>query len=230
MDDIRSRLTASHLQSAKSLSASAMPDRRKVLMGGVMGLAALIATGFATRVRADDLSAEMILNDPAAPVGGNQQGDLTIVSFFDYNCPFCKRTVAPLNTVLSSDGNIRHVYKDWPILTKSSIYGAKLALAAKYQNRYEEAYSALMQIEGSRVAEKQMRQGLKQAGFDIARLENDANQHDSEIIALLQRNNAQAEALGLRGTPVFLIGQFLVASALDEAGFRQVVQDAREAS
>jgi protein-disulfide isomerase len=176
------------------------------------------------------MSAEMILNDPEAPVGGNPNGDLTIVSFFDYNCPFCKRTVEPLNTVLESDGNVRHVYKDWPILAQSSVYGAKLALAAGYQNRYEEAYLALMGIEGSRVPEEQMRQALEGAGFDTAGLETEANRRDAEITALLQRNNAQAEGLGLRGTPVFLIGRFLVASALDEDGFRQVVADAREAS
>lgn len=206
-------------------SSSAL-HRRTVLVG----LAALIGAGLATRVRADDLSAEMILNDPDAPVGGNPKGDLTIVSFFDYNCPFCKRTVKPLNTVLTSDGNIRHVYKDWPILAKSSIYGAKLALAAKYQDRYEDAYSALMRIDGSRISEDRMRKELERAKFDMARLEADANRHESKIATLLKRNNAQAEGLGLRGTPVFLIGQFLVASALDEAGFRQVVKDAREAS
>lgn len=201
--------------------------RRRTLLSG---LAALAAAGFAMPVRADDMSAEMILNDPEAPVGGNPNGDLTIVSFFDYNCPFCKRTVEPLNTVLESDGNVRHVYKDWPILAQSSVYGAKLALAAGYQNRYEEAYLALMGIEGSRVPEEQMRQALEGAGFDTAGLETEANRRDAEITALLQRNNAQAEGLGLRGTPVFLIGRFLVASALDEDGFRQVVADAREAS
>lgn len=206
--------------------SSVAPDRRTVLIG----LSALIGAGFATRVCADDLSAEMILNDPDAPVGGNPKGDLTIVSFFDYNCPFCKRTVKPLNNVLASDGDIRHVYKDWPILTESSIYGAKLALAARYQDRYEEAYSALMGIDGSRVSKGRMRQELEWAGFDMKRLEADARRHDSKIARLLQRNNAQAEGLGLRGTPVFLIGRFLVASALDEAGFRQVVKDAREAS
>jgi len=204
---------------------SAAWNRRAVLMG----LAALMGAGFATRVRADDLSAEMILNDPDAPVGGNPEGDLTIVSFFDYNCPFCKRTVDPLSAVLASDGNIRHVYKDWPILAQSSVYGAKLALAAKYQDRYADAYRALMGIEGSRIPEDRMRQAMQAAGFDINRLEADANDHDADITTLLQRNNAQAEALGLRGTPVFLIGQFLVASALDEAGFRQVVKDARDA-
>lgn len=204
----------------------ATPSRRTILAG----LAALIGAGGTRRVLADDLSAGMILNDPDAPVGGNPEGDLNIVSFFDYNCPFCKRAVEPLNMVLASDGNIRHVYKDWPILARSSVYGAKLALAARYQDRYADAYHALMGIEGSRVPEDQMRQALERAGFDMARLEADAEWHDAEITALLRRNDAQADRLGLRGTPVFLIGRFLVASALDEAGFRQVVKDAREAS
>lgn len=224
MNDWHDRATV-RLSTARCIPSPAM-NRRAVLTG----LTALIGAGLATRVRADDLSAEMILNDPDAPVGGNPKGDLTIVSFFDYNCPFCKRTVDPLNAVLASDGKIRHVYKDWPILTKSSIYGAKLALAAKYQGRYEDAYSALMRIEGSRVPESRMRQELQRAKFDVKRLEADAKRHDSKITTLLQRNNAQAEGLGLRGTPVFLIGQFLVASALDEDGFRQVVKDARESS
>lgn len=224
MNDWHDRATA-RFSTARCIPAPAV-DRRTVLAG----LTALIGAGLATRVRADDLSAEMILNDPDAPVGGNPKGDLTIVSFFDYNCPFCKRTVEPLSAVLASDGKIRHVYKDWPILSESSIYGAKLALAAKYQGRYEDAYSALMRIEGSRVSESRMRQELQRAKFDIKRLEADAKRHDSKITTLLQRNNAQAEGLGLRGTPVFLIGQFLVASALDEVGFRQVVKDARESS
>jgi len=206
--------------------AAAAWDRRSILMG----LTALIGAGLVTRVRADDLSAEMILNDPDAPIGGNPNGDLNIVSFFDYNCPFCKRTVDPLSAVLASDGNIRHIYKDWPILAQSSVSGAKLALAAKYQNRYEDAYRALMGIEGSRIPEDRMRQALQTAGFDMAQLEADANEYDADITTLLQRNNAQAEGLGLRGTPVFLVGQFLVASALDEAGFRQVVKDARDAA
>ncbi|WP_090598504.1 DsbA family protein [Pelagibacterium luteolum] len=194
------------------------------------GFAALAAVGLVTRVRADDMSAEMILNDPEAPVGGNPQGDVTIVSFFDYNCPFCKRTVQPLNAVIASDGNVRHVYKDWPILAPTSVFGAKLALAAKYLDRYEDAYNALMGIDDPRVPEERMRQALEGAGFDLAALETEASRRDAEITTLLQRNNAQAEGLGLQGTPVFLIGQFLVAAALDEDGFRQVVADAREAS
>ena len=74
-----------------------------------------------------------------------------------------------------------------------------------------------------------MRGALTAAGFDMARLERDAKARNDEITTLLRRNNAQAEGLGLQGTPVFLVGPFLVASALDEAGFRQVIADARDA-
>lgn len=223
----RDRTPVDPSSSERCLPSPALLGRRTVLFG----LAALSAAGLATRARAaDDLSAEMILNDPAAPVGGNPKGDVTIVSFFDYNCPYCKKTIKPLEKVMASDGKIRHVYKDWPILAPTSIYGAKLALAAKYQGKYEKAFFALMGIDGSHVPEDKMRQALTRAGFDMAKLEADAKQHDADITTLLRRNNAQAEGLGLQGTPVFLIGKFLVASTLDEAGFRQVVKDAREAS
>ncbi|GGA86188.1 hypothetical protein GCM10011491_12240 [Brucella endophytica] len=123
------------------------------------GLAAIASTGVTAQARAaNDTSLEMILNDPQAPVGGNPLGNLTIVSFFDYNCPYCKRTVAPLDAVMKSDGQIRHVYKDWPILTEASVYGAKLALAAQYQGRYEMAHRALMDIPGGKVPQQKMRQ------------------------------------------------------------------------
>lgn len=73
-----------------------------------------------------DTSAEAILNDPATPVAGNPKGDLTVVTFFDYNCPFCKKAEPALEKVVKEDGHIRLVYKDWPILTKASVYGASL--------------------------------------------------------------------------------------------------------
>ncbi len=202
-------------------------NRRAAL--GLMALAA--APGFAMRANAQDgdgLDTEMIVNDPADPKAGNASGDVTIVYFFDYNCPFCKKTMGPLNTAVKQDGKVRLVYKDWPILTSASIYGAKLALAAHYQGRYSQAHHALMGIPGGKVPEEKMRKAVAGAGLDMARLERDMKAKDAEITALLRRHGAQADALGLAGTPVFLIGPFLVASALDEAGFRQVISDARE--
>jgi len=173
-----------------------------------------------------DVSKEMILNDPAAPVGGNLKGDLTIVNFTDYNCPFCKKVAPILVRVIKEDGKIRHVYKDWPVIRPTSIDGAQLAIAAKYQGKYEIAHDALMKIPGSGVTKEQMRAGLQAAGIDMKRLDADLASHRDDVLTLIKRNMAQADSIGLTGTPSFLVGPFRT-STLDYAGFKQIIADAR---
>ncbi|OHV18179.1 disulfide bond formation protein DsbA [Methylorubrum extorquens] len=168
-----------------------------------------------------------ILNDPEAPVSGNPKGDLTIVAFLDYNCPFCKKVEPDLTRLVKADGRIRLVHKDWPILGDASVYGAQLALAAKYQGRYDAVHRALMAIPGRKIPKERMREAVAASGVDMARLEEDRKAHQGEIAALLQRNLDQADSLGLQGTPVFLIGQLKVAAALDYDGFKQAVAQAR---
>lgn len=180
-------------------------------------------------VRAQDASAltrEAILNDPAAPVGGNPKGDVTIVAYLDYNCPHCKTSARELMRIVKEDGKIRLVYKDWPILGPSSIAGAQMALAAKYQGRYELAHHALMGISGRRVGSEQMREALATAGIDLVRLDADMKAKGDEIDALVKRTMAQGDAMGFQGTPTFLVGPFMT-TALDYDGFKQVVSDAR---
>lgn len=174
----------------------------------------------------DDISKEMIFNDPAAPVGGNLKGDLTIVNFTDYNCPFCKKVASILVRVIKEDGNIRHVYKDWPVIRPTSIDGAQLAIAAKYQGKYEIAHDALMRLPGSRVLREQMRAGLQSAGIDMQRLDADLVSRRDDILSLVKRNMVQADSIGLTGTPSFLVGPYRT-STLDYAGFKQIVADAR---
>lgn len=200
--------------------------RREAL---ALGLAAAMAMAVALpgETRAQDLDVNAVLHDPDAPESGNPKGDVTIVAFFDYNCPFCKKAEPDLAKVVREDGNIRVVYKDWPILTESSVYGAQLALGARYQGKYQEAHDALMGIPGSKADSKRMTQAVRDADVDMARLQTDLNAHADEIAGLLRRNLAQADAMGLPGTPVFLIGPFKIAAALDADGFRQAVADAR---
>lgn len=97
-------------------------------------------------VRAQQVTTEMILNDPQAPVAGNPKGDVTIVYFTDYNCPYCKKIAPVLDRVVREDGKIRLVYKDWPVIRPTSIEGAVLVLAAKYQGKYKVAHDALMKL------------------------------------------------------------------------------------
>jgi protein-disulfide isomerase len=181
----------------------------------------------ATRAQDADTSANSILNDPAAPVAGNPKGDLTIVTFFDYNCPFCKKAEVALEKVVAEDGHIRVVYKDWPILTKASVYGAQLALAAKYQGKYDAVHAALMSIPGAKIPEDQMLAAIRKSGVDMNRLDADLKAHADEITALLRRNLTQADALELQGTPAYLVGHFKVTSALTYEGFKRAVSDAR---
>ena len=149
---------------------------------------------------------DQILADPEAPVAGNPEGDVTIVAFLDYNCPYCKGTAADLRRIVATDGKIRLVYKDWPILTVSSVYGARLALAARYQGKYQATHDAMMAIRGRSATEEAMRDAVKTAGVDMARLDRGFVGQGPAVDALIKRNKAQADALGLHGTPVYLIG------------------------
>lgn len=189
--------------------------------------AALAALAPAFRARAaGEINVEEILNDPQAPVGGDPKGDVTIVAFLDYNCPFCKKSTPGLARAVKEDGHVRLVYKDWPILAPSSVDGAKLALAAKYQDKYEDAHAAMMALKG-RSTPAQMRDAVKGAGVNMVRLDADLSAHGTEIMALIKRNNAEADSLGLQGTPVFLIGPFKVAAAIDYDEFKRVIGQAR---
>lgn len=193
------------------------------IITGVAGLPVAAQLAFAQRAA---ITTAQILNDPDAPVGGNQKGDVTIVAFLDYNCPFCKKSAPDLERIISDDGKIRLVYKDWPILTEASVYGAQLALAAKYQGKYETAHRALMGIPGLRIGRETMTEAVLASGVARDRLNLDLAAHAAEIEALLKRNLAQADALGLQGTPTYLVGPFKT-STLDYAGFKKVVSDAR---
>ncbi|GAB4072927.1 DsbA family protein [Ancylobacter sonchi] len=173
------------------------------------------------------LDVQALLFDPDVPVGGNPAGDVTIVAFFDYNCGYCKGATPALAKLIKTDGKIRLVYKDWPILHKSSVTAARLALAAKYQDRYEAAHHALMGLQSRSMNEEGMSKALKRAGLDLARLNIDVDKHVEPIAGVLKRNNEQAKALQLPGTPVYLVGPYKVAAALDYQGFVDVVADAR---
>lgn len=211
-------------------------SKRKVPMSDFSRRSAILAIGGGVFVASlfsrdalaqfADVSKEMILNDPAAPVSGNPKGDLTIVAFLDYNCPYCKQTASDLDRVVKEDGKIRLVYKDWPVIRPTSIDGAMMALAAKYQGKYDVAHHALMGIPGAGVAKEKMREGLRAAGIDMRRLDEDMKTKSVEIDAIIKRNMAQADAIGLNGTPAFLVGPFRT-STLDYKGFKQVIADAR---
>lgn len=200
-----------------------MQRRHFLTLAGMLVAGATFPT---SPVLSQGVDVDAILRDPAAPTAGNPNGDVTVVAFLDYNCPYCKKAAPDLERAVKEDGGIRLVYKDWPILTEASVYGAQMALAAKYQGGYDKAHHALMAIPGRGVSKEQMAAAVRATGVDIDRLNADLNTHAGDISALLRRNLAQAESIGLQGTPTYLIGPFRT-STLDYAGFKEAFAEAR---
>ena len=169
-----------------------------------------------------------VLHDPDNPVFGNSDGDIAIVEWFDFNCPYCRKLEPELRQVVQDDGKVRLVLKDWPILGPVSVAAARMALACKYQDKYMQAHDALIGV-SSRLTEPRIDEILGDAGIDLDRAKHDLVANGKAIDAMLARNNAQAEALGFRGTPSFIVGKFRVPGALTIAQFEQVIADARKA-
>lgn len=176
----------------------------------------------------DPVSVENITRDPNIPVLGNPKGDITIVEYFDYRCPYCKKVNPVLHKVVKDDGHIRLIFKDWPVFGDVSIYAARLALASKYQNKYSQAHEALISAT-EKLTEANVQAMLTKAGIDVARAERDLTAHAKDIDALLARNHQQALALEFRGTPAFIIGKYRVPGALDEKNFKLAIADSRKA-
>ena len=210
-------------------SATPGPTRRQAL-GLFSAGVALLGAGVA---RAEDneekvLTEALVLRDPDIPVAGNPNGDITIVEWFDYNCPYCRKLEPELRQVVQDDGKVRLVLKDWPILGPVSTVAARMALAAEYQDKFVQAHDAMIGV-SSKLTEPRIRELLAGAGIDIDRLDRDLAANAKAIDAILIRNNDQAEAFGFRGTPSFIVGKFRVPRPLSMAEFEQVIADARKA-
>ncbi len=170
---------------------------------------------------------QTLLNDPTSPVTGNANGDVTLVEFFDYHCPYCKRVMPSVMKVMDSDPGLRVVYKEFPILGPDSVLAARAALAAHQQapEKYLKFHTELMSSR-SRLNEKRILQIAREVGFDTERLKADMNSPGIE--AIIERNLALARALGISGTPAFVIGEQIVPGALDVDTLRQLIAQARQ--
>jgi protein-disulfide isomerase len=169
-----------------------------------------------------------VLRDPDNPVLGNPDGDIAIVEWFDFNCPYCRKLEPELRQVVQDDGKVRLVMKDWPILGPDSVAAARMALACRYQGKYVPAHDALIGV-SSRLTGPRVDELLKDAGIDLDRAKRDLAANGKAIDAVLARNNEQAEGLGFQGTPSFIVGKFRVPGALTMAQFERVIADARKA-
>ena len=213
----------------------ALPVRRRTRREalGLLGAGALmlgVAPGPALGQSDDEtvLTEALVLRDPDIPAAGNIDGDITIVEYFDYQCPYCRKLEPELRQVVQDDGKVRLVLKDWPILGPVSVIAARMALASKFQDKYIQAHEALIGV-NSKLTEPRMRELLAGAGVDVDRLDRDLVTNTKAIDAILARNSDQATAFGFKGTPSFIVGKFRVPGILTMAEFDQVIADARKA-
>jgi len=211
--------------------AGTSPARTRRQALGLLGAgAALLAGAGSARAEGDEkvLTEALVLRDPDVPVIGNPNGDISIVEWFDYNCPYCRKIDPELRQVVQDDGKVRLVLKDWPILGEVSKIAARLVQAAKYQDKFLPAHEALIGV-SSKLTEPRVRELLAGAGIDMDRLDKDLTANAKAIDAVLARNNEQALAFEFRGTPAFIVGKYRVPGILTMAEFEQVIADARKA-
>lgn len=161
----------------------------------------------------DDLR-KALERDPTAPVLGNPQGDITLTEFFDYNCPFCRKMVEPMHRLISSDPNLRVVFREWPVFGQDSEFAARASLASLQQGRYWQMHTALFRTRG-RVTEEAAMRAAREVGLDTGRLERDMAAEQVERHISISR--MLAEHMGLVGTPTFVAG--------DEGAFGQYSLD-----
>ena len=152
-----------------------------------------------------------LFRDADSPIGGNPNGDVVIVDFNDYQCPYCKKAHKAMKSVVGADGKVKIIYKDLPILGEASKIAAVAALASVKQGKHQAFHDALMEFTGK---------------LDRAQLEKDME--DPKLKQLIERNLELASALGIRGTPAFVIGTQFVPGAVDAAALKQLIADARK--
>jgi protein-disulfide isomerase len=171
-----------------------------------------------------------VYRDAADPVVGNPDGDVTVVEFFDFECPFCKRLAPELKRLYAGDAGVRVVYKQFPILGPVSVAAAKAALASAKQGRYEAFHDALMadQTPEHQLTEQHLLEVASSVQLDIAKLQ--ADMASSEIEAKIAATTALARQIGLSGTPGVIIGETLVPGAMSFEALKTAVAAARENS
>ena len=162
--------------------------------------------------------------DPNSPNLGNPDGDVTVIEFFDYNCPYCRKAGQTVQELLASDANVRVIYREWPILGEDSVFASRAALAARAQGKYEEFHWALMNGEG-RASEASILKLARHLDLDVEKLQADMT--SPAVEAHIAQSNALARTLGFTGTPAFIVGDRTAPGMLSTDEITAMVAEAR---
>ncbi|GAB2174914.1 DsbA family protein [Dongia sp. agr-C8] len=167
---------------------------------------------------------DALFNDPATPVAGNPMGDVTVVEFFDYHCPYCKAVASPLQKLIEEDKGVRLVMKEFPILGQDSILASQAALASVGQGKYWEFHQALMEHRGPFDMEV-IKSIAAKVGLDPEKLE--ADMQSDKIKPAISANHDLAKTLDIGATPTFIIGDQVVEGAVPLEQLKDLIKKAR---
>ena len=173
-------------------------------------------------------NASTIFNSPRGVVLGNKDGDVTFVEFFDYNCGYCKRAMSDMLDLMKTDPKLKVVLKEFPVLSPGSVEAAQVAVAVRMQDPTGKKYLDFHQklLGGRGPADKaHALAAAKDAGLDMARLEKDMA--TPEVKATIDENFKLAEAMGMNGTPSYVIGKQVVIGAIGLDGLKEKISAAR---
>jgi protein-disulfide isomerase len=199
-----------------------------------LALAAVLLAGQAEARKvpppADDAPTEVarlyFTEDPDAPRHAPPGYDFTIVEYMDYQCPACREANATLRQLMAEDKKVRIIFRDIPVFGPASEKAARVAIAAKYQNKYLAVHQALLQASRP-LDDQKIEAAVKKAGADWTRLQADLKRHSTDIEDLIDRNMIQAEMLGFNGTPGFIIGSTLGFGAIKLGPIKKVIAETR---
>ncbi|RDV07128.1 DsbA family protein [Sphingorhabdus pulchriflava] len=157
-------------------------------------------------------------------VGGNPEGAITVVEFTDYNCGFCRSSVADLNRLVGSEKDVRIVYRELPILSPTSRDAARWALAAAKQGKHKAFHDAM--FASGPANEQTITAAARKAGLNMDQAAKDAA--SQEVNAEIERNLAMMQQIGFNGTPTFIIGDQMLEGALGYDALKAAVEKARK--
>jgi len=170
-----------------------------------------------------------IFNSSRQVVLGNPQGDVTLVEFFDYNCSFCRRAVADALDLIKNDANLRLVLKEFPVLGEGSTQAAQVAVAVRMQDKtggrkylefHQKMFTSRGQIDRARALAV-----AREIGLDVARVERDMASQESKVT--LEESFRLAEALGINGTPTYVLENQVIVGAVGLEKLREAINTAR---
>jgi len=165
-----------------------------------------------------------IERDPTSPVIGNPKGDVTVVEFFDYRCPYCKATAPLIDALLNEDKGVRFVLKDYPVLGKESVFAARVALVVARHGKIADFYKAMFALK-TPVDESSTLGVVKGLGLDPAQVKKESEASDIDVV--LKNNYELGQAIGADGTPSYVIGDSIHPGALEADELKAKIAAAR---